>query len=249
MKKKDRFCLSCGHKEYGGFNRNRKECNCEGCKAIAELEHESMKKKIRDTYNQENNVIEFEDLILEDKIKLIYILLNNSYNNISQIAPIIIQKNYIEYINRLLEIKAISVSPENNVDAFLEEDFPKRYFVAKVIYDVNVNIKEVILNGINNNSYFLEFCDEDELIEMLKEFIYYDLIEKFEEMLASRKLQLHISEKAKESFVELIDKISYTQILDLCNRVAIFFLDKVTIGEMTKFFARNAALTNVSKFL
>ena len=43
-------------------------------------------------------------------------------------------------------------------------------------------------------------------------------------------------------------KISYTQILALCNRVAVFFSDKVLIGDMSKSVAKNAALSNVSKF-
>ena len=36
--------------------------------------------------------------------------------------------------------------------------------------------------------------------------------------------------------------------LALCNRVAVFFSDKVLIGDMTKSVAKNAALLNISKF-
>lgn len=63
-----------------------------------------------------------------------------------------------------------------------------------------------------------------------------------------RRLELHISEKGKEKFIELIDKLSYTQILTLCYKVAVFFSDKVLIGNMNRKVAKNAALSNVSKF-
>ena len=148
----------------------------------------------------------------------------------------------------MVEIKAISVSPESEVEAFCEDDFPNKYYVAKVHYDVNVIIDEAALHKINKNTYFLGCSEDEELITLFKEYIYNDLIIKFEEMLEARRLQLHISENANNRFIELIDKISYTQILALCNRVAVFFSDKVLIGDMTKSVAKNAALLNVSKF-
>ena len=117
-----------------------------------------------------------------------------------------------------------------------------------MIYNVNIEFDEEILKRINNKSYFLECSDENELVELLKVYIYNDLITKFEEMLEARRLQLHISENANNKFIELIDKISYTQMLALCNRVAVFFSDKVLIGDMTKSVAKNAALLNISKF-
>ena len=98
------------------------------------------------------------------------------------------------------------------------------------------------------HSYFIENSNEEELIILLKKYIYDDLIRQFEDMLNSRRLQLHISENANDKFIELIDKISYTQILTLCNRVAVFFSDKVLTGNMSKSMAKNAALLNVSKF-
>ena len=159
-----------------------------------------------------------------------------------------VKENWIEYINRMIEIKAISVSPESEIEAFCEEDFPNKYYVAKVDYDVNVIFDETTLHKINNNTYFLEYSEKEELISLFKQYIYNDLIIRFEEMLEARRLQLHISENANNRFIELIDKISYTQILALCNRVAVFFSDKVLIGDMTKSVAKNAALLNVSKF-
>ena len=245
---KDKFCLECGHWVYAKSIWETKKCTCEGCKAIAKAEEERKKKQIQEIYSNEKAQINFTELTLSDQIKLVYVLMNNSFHNVSEIAPMEPEGKWIQYINRLTEIKAISVSPESAVNAFCKENFPNEYYVAKVQYNVNVIFDDEILYKINNNSYFIENSNEEELIILLKKYIYDDLIRQFEDMLNSRRLQLHISENANDKFIELIDKISYTQILTLCNRVAVFFSDKVLTGNMSKSMAKNAALLNVSKF-
>lgn len=245
---KDKFCLECGHWVYAKSIWETKKCTCEGCKAIAKAEEERKKKQIQEIYSKEKAQINFTELTLSDQIKLVYVLMNNSFHNVSEIAPMEPEGKWIQYINRLTEIKAISVSPESAVNAFCKENFPNEYYVAKVQYNVNVIFDDEILYKINNNSYFIENSNEEELIILLKKYIYDDLIRQFEDMLNSRRLQLHISENTNDKFIELIDKISYTQILTLCNRVAVFFSDKVLTGNMSKSMAKNAALLNVSKF-
>lgn len=245
---KDKFCLECGHWVYAKSIWETKKCTCEGCKAIAKAEEERKKKQIQEIYSKEKAQINFTELTLSDQIKLVYVLMNNSFHNVSEIAPMEPEGKWIQYINHLTEIKAISVSPESAVNAFCKENFPNEYYVAKVQYNVNVIFDDEILYKINNNSYFIENSNEEELIILLKKYIYDDLIRQFEDMLNSRRLQLHISENANDKFIELIDKISYTQILTLCNRVAVFFSDKVLTGNMSKSMAKNAALLNVSKF-
>lgn len=245
---KDKFCLECGHWVYAKSIWETKKCTCEGCKAIAKAEEERKKKQIQEIYSKEKAQINFTELTLSDQIKLVYVLMNNSFHNVSEIAPMEPEGKWIQYINCLTEIKAISVSPESAVNAFCKENFPNEYYVAKVQYNVNVIFDDEILYKINNNSYFIENSNEEELIILLKKYIYDDLIRQFEDMLNSRRLQLHISENANDKFIELIDKISYTQILTLCNRVAVFFSDKVLTGNMSKSMAKNAALLNVSKF-
>ena len=244
----DKFCLNCGHQEYVNNGWNLKTCSCKGCEDLLRIENENKKKLIKNTYAKNENIIEFDELIFEDQVKLIYLLFNNTFHNTSKIAPMEESDTWIKYLNRMVEIKAISVSSESDINAFCKEDFPNKYYVAKVIYDVNVNFDEKTLLDINNNSYFVENNDEEDLITLLKDYIYMDLIERFEEMLVDRRLQLHISEKANNRFIELIDQISYTQILELCKRVAVFFSDKTLTGNTTKSIAKNAVLLNVSKF-
>ena len=244
----DKFCLNCGHKEYINNYWGSKKCDCDGCKALAIIEYENKRNLIKKTYSKESDKFEFSELTIKDQIKLVYLLLNNSLHNVSRIAPMKARGKWIEFINRMLEIKAISVSPESDVEAFCDENFPNKFYVDKVHYDVNVIFDDETLHKINNNTYFLDYSEVEELILIYKEFIYNDLILKFDKMLEDRRLQLHISENANTRFWDLINKISYTQILALCNRVAVFFSDKVLIGDMTRSVAKNAALLNVSKF-
>lgn len=245
---RDKFCLCCNHYEYANTRWRKRVCNCEGCKEKIKLAEEKKKNLIRNTYGGERKKVEFADLELEDQIRLVYLLFNNTYHNTSQIAPMDANDDWIVNLNRMVEIGAISVSPQSEMEAFCEEDFPNRYYVSKVIYDVNVVFDDDTLSKINKNEFFIECGNEEKLVEIYKEYIYCDLIEKFEDMLETRRLQLHISQNANDRFCELIDKISYTQILALCNRVAVFFSDKVLIGDMSKSVAKNAALSNVSKF-
>lgn len=245
---RDKFCLCCNHYEYANTRWRKRICTCEGCKEKIKLAEEKKKNLIRNTYGRERKKVEFAELELEDQIRLVYLLFNNTYHNTSRIAPMDANDDWIVSLNRMVEIGAISVSPQSEIEAFCEDDFPNRYYVSKVIYDVNVVFDDDTLAKINKNEFFIECGNEEKLVEIYKEYIYCDLIEKFEDMLETRRLQLHISQNANDRFCELIDKISYTQILALCNRVAVFFSDKVLIGDMSKSVAKNAALSNVSKF-
>lgn len=157
---KDKFCLECGHWVYAKSIWETKKCTCEGCKAIAKAEEERKKKQIQEIYSKEKAQINFTELTLSDQIKLVYVLMNNSFHNVSEIAPMEPEGKWIQYINRLTEIKAISVSPESAVNAFCKENFPNEYYVAKVQYNVNVIFDDEILYKINNNSYFIENSNE-----------------------------------------------------------------------------------------
>lgn len=243
------FCMKCGHKEYLKNTWGQKRCTCNGCLEIEKIKQEEKRRLINELYECEHEKYKFNELELSDQVKLLYLLFNNPSHNTCQITPPReLSKNWVAYINRLKDIKAISVSSKSDIAAFCVEDFPRRYYVSKVTYDINVLFDECDLKMINNNIYFSECSNIDELIMLLKEYIYDDLISKFEIMLEDRRLQLYISEEANNSFIDLIDKISYTQILELCYRVAVFFSDKVLVGDIKRFVANKAVLSNVSKF-
>lgn len=229
-KEKDMFCLNCGHNEYIK-NRYFEErvCECRGCIEIRNRILEEKREQIREEYTTDIAPICFEDMELSDKIKLIYILSHNKYKNYYEISSVPNSEINIKYLRRLHDIRAILVSPESDVSAFPEEDFPKSFYINKVSYDVNVDFKEGTIEMLKNRKYFVESVDIDILLRILKIIIYNDLIEQFKDKLEKRRLELHISESAKEDFIELIDEISYTQILWYCERVAVYFSDIVNV--------------------
>lgn len=158
------------------------------------------------------------------------------------------KNKWIQKLNRLLQIDAILVSPRTEIEAFANENFPFTVYVELATYWVNVHFENGVIESINDSTYFKENVNTEEKLKILKEYIYEDSIERFNELLEERNLELHKSEKANELFIDLIDKISYTQIIRLCYSVARFFSDKVLTGQMIRKVACNAALLNVSKF-
>ena len=198
-----------------------------------------------------------QEKISGDNVYQFLLFFDKLYDRFTDMEKKTFMKSFLEEVNiyeeeqedgRILKSLKFRFPVFFNNQEVYELDWDNESTVDKVHYDVNVIIDEATLHKINKNTYFLECSEDEELITLFKEYIYNDLIIKFEEMLEARRLQLHISENANNRFIELIDKISYTQILALCNRVAVFFSDKVLIGDMTKSVAKNAALLNVSKF-
>ena len=242
------FCLNCGHKEYPELWGDKQECNCGNCLKRKEKKKQEQQNMIYERYQKEHEKFEFNTLMLEDKVILIYILMSNPNHNTETIAPCRNSKEWIRKLNRLLDMRIISVSPRTGVEAFIEEDFPNKYYVAKASYDINVIFDDNEILQVNRREYFLQSHEANELLEVLKKYIYNDIMEKFSYMLEERGLSLYKSEEANNKFIQLLDEISYTQILYLCERVAKYFSDKVLTGKMSKGLAKNAALINVSKF-
>lgn len=254
----DMFCLACGHHIYvKRQHRQPPKCTCEGCKERERQEITRKQKLIQQCYEKSHSQIQFTDLDLGDQIKFMYVLYNNPERLHNpedipwEIAPVEYDHYHfgavgIKYLCHLIRIGVLSVSPKSPIEAFVEKDFPQRAYVKCARYTINV-VQSSVPANLTNTSYFLT-CDKEHLLRAYKEWLYNDLIEEFEDILNERMLDLHISEKANECFKELIGKLSYLQILTLCKRVAVFLSDKVVTGSMSRKFAQNAALLNVSKF-
>jgi hypothetical protein len=178
--------------------------------------------------------------------------LNNPKRNTFEVASVkfdlIDKKQWMRRLNRLLDIKAISVSPNTEISAFKEDNFPYTVFIDKAVYNINVLFSDDTIDQINSNIYFSEKISLEERLIVFKEYIYTDAINRFSEFLIERHLELNIADNANDRFIDLIDTISYTQLISLCIKVAKYFSDKVVTGEMNKKAACNAALLNVSKF-
>lgn len=249
---KNMFCDSCGHKEYPKSWGRIQECECKNCVSYRLQLVQEKRDLIRHLYEGEQQKINFTEMEFRDQVDLIYILMNNPKKNIFEVAPIkfhsIDKKQWIRRLNRLLDIKAISVSPDTEISAFKDDDFPYTVFIDKAVYRINILFEDDTIEQINNNAYFREKISPEEKLTVLKEYVYNDAISRFSEFLMERHLELNITENANTRFIDLINVISYTQLISLCIKVAKYFSDKVITGEMNKKAACNAALLNVSKF-
>lgn len=247
------FCINCGHMENSKRWGEIEVCYCDGCTKYREKILSEKKNKIKDVYDKNYEKLEFEAMEFQDQINLISVMINNPKYNTLIIGPLEIYDLYkkdrwISKINKLLEIGAIAVSPDSKVEAFNESDFPYTAFLHKATYKINVSFQDKTIDLINKNKFFAEHVDSEDKLVVLKQLIYEDAINQFSIMLTERKLELYISENANTKFTELIDKISYTQLLYQCLKVAQFFGDGVLTGKIYKKVACNGALLNVSKF-
>lgn len=249
----DKFCLKCGHKEYARPTWHQK-CKCQGCKAIEKAKKEEEKARLANRQERINAVyginyerVRFDDMALSDQILLVYVLGNYKKKSQPYIDPCG-NSNIVDDLTRLYEIKALTISPNSSLDAFPDDNFPYTYYPSKVRYNINVEFTETEKHLLQKCTYFTEVWDHEDLLDLYKDYLYEDLVSKFEYMMTERGLELRMSKDSKEKFFELIDDISYTKISSLCFSSARFFSDKVLTGNMSRTMANNLAFANVYKF-
>lgn len=266
--KVDLFCKNCNHHVYKYLSR---KCTCENCtqktqkliqKAAEEraLQQQQKIQLIQDVYGKTYPILQFEELSPVGRFKLVYVLQNSPavvdtngdsfsivINPIENEAVFVNDNILSDFIVDLVGDHIISISPQSSIDAFEKENFPHTGFVKKLQYTVNIKVDSAFLLRLRTNSCF-NISDKIMLMDTYKATIYYDLMCKFNQMLQKRNLTLYISDDADAKFKSLLDKLSYSQILYLCNKVAMYFSDKVLTGCMTHDFASKVVLMNVSKF-
>jgi hypothetical protein len=249
---KTKFCFNCGHKEYSDSWYIAQECECENCLAYRTRLIQDKKNQIKNLYGKEQQKRDFSEISFRNQVDLIYVLLNNPQDNTFVITPSHLifkhKKEWIRKLNRLLDTNVLTISPNSDVNAFEDEDFPHTAIIEKVTYNVNVYFTNDTIKQIDNNVYFKEKVKPEELLSVLKEYIYTDAIRNFTKFLEERNLKLNITENANSLFINLLDKVSYTQLVNLCYHVAAYFSDKVLTKKMKKDVACNSVLLNVSKF-
>lgn len=151
----------------------------------------------RGFYGIEQPKISFNDLESKDQIKLIYILKNNTKKSINEIFPPNYheenKEHWVKSLNKLLEIRAISISPKNKPFIFFDKDFPKSVCVERAIYNVNISFENNSFKQIEKDGFFKDNIAMDLKLEMLKEYIYLDAIKKFEILLKERNLFKYIA--------------------------------------------------------
>lgn len=242
------FCLKCNHKKCTDYWGAEEVCNCEGCVNLRLQKENEQRKQIETIYACEEDKVLFEELQLNDQVLLIKLLLENPLHNTSYIAPFSGSDKFITTLNRLLDINVLSVSSKSEISAFQKENFPYRYDVTAVSYNVNVIFNDDDISKINRRQYFIDNSSPEELLSLYQAYIYNDIIDKFRVMMGERELTLKITKDADAEFKQLINSVSYTKLLTLCLRVARYLSDKVLVGDMPRYIANNIALGNVVKF-
>lgn len=250
----NKICYNCGHIKYED-SRLQEGCNCDGCKKKKEETLKYLQGIVTNTYNKKIQKVNFCELDLKSQIDLIYVIRNNPNRNTSEIIPnktyIYLKNNEKAMVNklkRLMKKGIISISTKTSIYAFNKKDFPYNPDLNKSTFDINVTFLKDDIEKINGSTYFNENADEEELCEILKEYIYDDVIAKFSSMMEKRRLKLVVSEKGSKNLKMLINKISYAEIINLCWKVSKYYSDKVVTGEIGRQKAGMMACSSVLTF-
>lgn len=239
-----KYCINCHHSMFSDW-RN-KQCTCVACMR----KREDVKKADEKGSHLFNKSIpkkmQFNELGFDDQVKLLYLIFR--YSKSKNIQVELIDGKALECIGRMLAIDAISIAENNELPGVSQENLRNYHWNIKINYEVNVDIDNETWLLIRQKRYFIEKVGKEEIIKLMKYYMYCDLIEKYRKMLDDRHIELYISQPADDKFIDLLDVLSYSQILYLCRRVAKTLWDKIAENEMTTSGASKIALANVSRF-
>ncbi|WOO38102.1 hypothetical protein R2R35_06260 [Anaerocolumna sp. AGMB13020] len=255
--KEDIYCANCGH-IMKSSKWSFEYCKCIGCNTKRRKVEENKKEIISKYYVNKNNNVEFKELTLKEQLLLFFLIKKNVANSFTVLLPFY-DEDYgrfsgtadetIENYNILLEKNIISVSPRTKISAFDVEEFPKKVDLCRATFDININFTDEIIKALDDNTYFKirNYSDED-LLELWKEYIYKDAIDKFEKLLEERGLRLYKTEEADENFKKLIDKISYVQLTYLCYKVTKNLSDDIASHKKKRQYVIDTAYESVSRY-
>lgn len=234
-------CPKCGHKE---SERKKNICNCINC--ISKRE-----RQIFLLYSScIGDKVHFKSLNFETQINLFILFqLIKRRTEFDYISRKYVNERTYAYIGKLVKEKVIYVSPDSPPEAFPDDDdaFPYRYYCYDVNYIVNVAFddedKDMILSG-----KFRPEGSEEESRVFLKSLIVFDLYEQFERMLLERKIRLQPSAIQRDSFENIMDKVSYSQGRYLCYKTAVYYSDLVICGKLGRDNAGKRVMGAVKTF-
>ena len=239
------YCLKCGHTKYihrmWGYEQT---CNCENCRKIIEEERSRKKEIIMNYYKDKFEPIDIDDMSLKDKFNFLKVI--KGIKDYKDVNPK--NKYEIDMMSKLCEKNILCVSPNSEIEAFSEKDFPTIYSKDKITYYVNVNLQG--LEEKDAEAYIKREYSKTSPEEKYELFVYImhkDILEKYKDLMSERNLYLEVSSNGEDLLKTLYDKLSYGQICNLCFIEAKYFSDCVITGKISKFVAARSALKAVAK--
>ena len=139
----DEQCEKCGH----FYEKWNKKCECVNCKEKEIQLIKCKKEKIRSYYSKciPTEKIEYSELKFREGCLLyfLYYIIDKKVNFEYLSHKVIRDSTVVNLIKKLKQEGIIYVSPDSEIDAFLDDDdFPSKYYVSEVDYVVNVIFSE-----------------------------------------------------------------------------------------------------------
>lgn len=237
------LCPACGHK----VNYFVK-CSCTNCK----IQYEKAKlKKISQTtsnpyhINTSEHKYEFDELNIKEQLALLFLLYTSGSDDWSYLTAK--QQNNTYWLLQLtIMLMNNYITPYSDIicdksecdDTYTEPD--------SAIYIVNVTFSDDVRAEINAKVYFLMHYPAEIIVQAYHEVLYNDIMLQFNNMMMKRGLESpYESPEAKKKFMDLLEKISYKQMIRLCQKSANFYLEMVTVGKLTHSQAMLKAMQTV----
>lgn len=231
------YCINCGHED-SHF------CNCSYCREKIKLEEikleEEQKKIVQDKRNLINDTydlnkykpVRIEDLGFREKVFLGALLRTALTEDMKIIKPLEVAErklaptlNYTkEILITLLSKDVIVVSPDSKIEAFVdsssEKEFPQTYYINKVIYILNIEIKEAYEEEIATLINPKEMNEESksEALEIWKEIALEECLEYLNYQMDKVKFDFNPGEKTIAVFKDLLEHFSVAQIYGIIYR-------------------------------
>lgn len=234
-------CNICGHQI--SLKRNIIRCNCDNCCKKSQDRIEQHIKNVHDYLeNIERPNTSFESL---EFLERAFLLETFEKSGDRQLKCLIGSKLATEDYNLLKDRNLISLDVSSPVEAFKEN---LSYYIHSVNYYINVKDFSVYYDQYYNDVNVFTDLTAKEKYTALKMLIKYDLLIKFRQLMNERGLDVNFTETGSVALNVLIEKISYSQILNIMYKVAVFYLDKTKTGKIYKKNAANGALASVTTF-
>ncbi|MHC1722173.1 MAG: hypothetical protein AB9836_03085 [Aminipila sp.] len=238
------YCPCCGHKPY-------RNCDCKNCVQAAIEQKKERLQNISDSFGTPSTQVEFQNLSFLEKVYLGSICRAYLHENMFEIVPN--EKSVIlapsdtfcsDIYRDLLRANAIAVSSMSPIEAFVfdEDNWPEKYYIYKVIYNLNISAnKKEVLSEILSPTYY-STNNQDEALALWRKIAVAECIEYLQYNLKKVGFEFSPGDKTYTTFDILLNDFSVSQIYGIIWKAVAdsskLYLEKA----MTKRHAANTVI-------